>query len=181
MAEGGGCGRSERSGGLGPVRSSRLGFPHTPRPPFKRYGPRISPPLLPMGVVRVHPVGWQSSPACSAGVLQAANADVRSGGRQTPVAALPGGAIDRYLRRLVGTDTVTPGGHPQVDHINEVGTFTGHTQGAFTWPRTIAAWIAPSTPRRRRLPGTSYMLSVLAELSSMLELGPGDVILTGTS
>jgi hypothetical protein len=28
VAEGGGCGRSERSGALGSVGSSRLGFPH---------------------------------------------------------------------------------------------------------------------------------------------------------
>ena len=39
------------------------------------------------------------------------------------------GVVPRVGRRLVGTDTVPPGGHARVDHINEVGTSDGHERG----------------------------------------------------
>lgn len=39
------------------------------------------------------------------------------------------GAVPRVRGRyLVRTDTVPPGGHPAVDHIN-AGTFAGHQRG----------------------------------------------------
>src|SRR4051812_35776251 len=39
------------------------------------------------------------------------------------------GVVPRCVRRLARTDTVTPGGHPRVDQVNEAGTFNGHTRG----------------------------------------------------
>ena len=39
------------------------------------------------------------------------------------------GVVPRCVRRLVGTDTVTAGGHPLVDQVKEVGTFAGHARG----------------------------------------------------
>jgi hypothetical protein len=51
--------------------------------------------------------------------------------RPRPIRSLAdfNGVVPRCVRRLVGTDTVTPGGHPRVDQVNEVGTFDGHTRG----------------------------------------------------